>query len=375
MRKKIEIEKPVKEKPCYKKDSFHTLLCRDCKVSNFFLGATRTYSYIAGLPISNSWHYQNPTYGQIVLSRRTSDGDRPQSSFNATPYYTVYGSPSRVDQGCLAYYARYNAVLYGIVITPPDQTKLGRYGKLMQDYYHFVETKKINDFNQRQVKWINGYMFKYLLTPISLSFWIGGCGLPCWECAYSGILCEGGPEGTLLGIILGLDRYWITQHADNQRLWPNTEYYLVDYYGVTIRGPEPKIGWLFYIMFRKEVCSYCHCVLFCFQVQCADPWKVWYQVSTSIITYETGPYGSESIPHRKADKFIEFYNTSKIDISKHKIELDNVANDEVFIRGTMDYHTAKISTDKPAIYTVSKLNYELNKSKDAEVYGGGIGEE
>jgi len=228
----------------------------------YFLGATRTYNYISILknPKSDNdkwkpWHLSNPN---VIDLEQYNVGP---GSFNYTNYITATPWPNRVSQYCLGTYARYNLFKNEFVLVPPDQIKLGRYSKLVQDYHHDFTSTLINEYNSRIVKWRDYGWWPYILTPLSLTFWIGGCGEPCYVCTYADPLanlnknlafgpagapsnsnyrCIGHHEGTLKSVLLSLDRFWLDKARENS-LWPHKDL-LVDYYGTVSRGPEPIIG-------------------------------------------------------------------------------------------------------------------------------------
>lgn len=314
--------------------SQYTSLSRVCpeKINNFFLGSTRTHHYLSS-SFEDGFHHRSPTKAELSAGGAIG-GER----YFGRIFTAEKPSLDGFSQECLGLYARYNLILDVLSISTEDQIALGRYIKQIQDYYHDVTTTLINELTNKIVKWREYGWWPYLLTPLSLSFWLGGCGQPCYKCAYSGGTCDGHHEGTLGGVIAALDSYWGNKISSNE-LWPN-ERFLVDYYGTVMRGPEPMISWLFYLLFRKETCSYCHCILFCFQVQCIDPWFMHYSVVTSVITLN----GRDSIPQSLPGKFIDFYKANKDKLSGQNspIKLSHVANDHVFFEGKVNFHTADI---------------------------------
>jgi hypothetical protein len=350
----------------------------------YFLGATRTYNYISVLknPTSDKdqwkpWHLSSP---EVIDLEQYNVGP---GGFSYTNYITATPWPNKVSQYCLGTYARYNLFKNEFVLVPPDQIKLGRYSKLVQDYYHDFTSTLINEYNSRIVKWRDYGWWPYILTPLSLSFWIGGCGEPCYVCTYadplanlnknlafgpaggpsnSNYTCVGHHEGTLKSVLLSLDRFWLDKAGENS-LWPHKDL-LVDYYGTVSRGPEPIIGWMAYIMFKKATCSYCHCIIFCIIVQCIDPWFTRYSAVTSIITFNAYQNSNfNAIPQNKPGNFIKFAENTLTEISNideyYNIKLDNLAQDEVFVQGVVGYHDAKIYHQNPKVsYTLSKIMSE-----------------
>jgi hypothetical protein len=291
------------------------------------------------------WHWENPKYTDL---EKYSTENPPLFGFlyNISSYIPPAQSnselPIKVDQKCLSTYARYNLLADKIVTTTIDQSLLGRYTKSVKDYYQDILSENINEMTGQVVKWREYGLWPYLLTPLSISFWIGGCGEPCYVCSYKGHFCIGSAERALNLTIYGLDQFWITDKADKGNLWPSDKF-LVDYYGTINRGPEPIIGWLEYIVLKNATCSYCGCILFCILAQCIDPWFIQYSAAASVITFNS----SDGIPQKLPGRFIEYVESLKKqlaedDVEKKPLHWDHFPQERLFIDGKVDYYTAQI---------------------------------
>ena len=323
-----------------------------CQSGTYFIGATRSISYLAskfgsikeeyGVP----WHWQNPKYVDL---EKYSTNNPPLFGFVTNFQNWVYSDftregqrPTSVDQKCLSTYSRYNLVKNDSIVTKPDQTALGRNTKLVKDYYQDILSENINELTGEVVKWREYGWWPYILSPLSISFWIGGCGEPCYVCSYKGHSCIGNGEHALNLVIYALDQYWLTDKAAKNELFPS-EKFLTDYNGTIVRGPEPTIGWQNYLVSKTATCSYCGCIIFCILVACIDPWFMRYSVVSSIFDFNS----SDGIPQRLPGKFIEYTESIKQqlgqdDIEKKSILWDHFAQDRLFIDGEVDYYTAQI---------------------------------
>lgn len=346
-----------------------------CEVLPYFIGATRSVSYLAskfGSQDKNApWHWGSPEFEDL---EKYTNAAPPLFGFLPTAGYgwkfaggQVYPQADRVNQKCLGLYSRYNGLWNEFLLTKQDQITLGRYTKQTKDYYHDMTSTLINEFSFQVVKWRDYGWWPYLLTPLSLSFWLGGCGQPCYVCSYTDTICLGHHEHALNLAIAALDSYWLIDKAQRGILWPNKRL-LVDYYGSIVRGPEPIIGWLFYIMFKQHACSYCSCILFCFLVQCIDPWFIRYAAVASVFTLND----TDGIPQSLPGKFIEYVENTRELLKKDDVEAkdifwDHMAQERLFIDGTMDYYTADIFNENG-----TPSGYLLGSQLDPKDPGGKI---
>lgn len=346
-----------------------------CSSKTYFIGATRSISYLAssfgsireeyGIP----WHWNNPEYSDL---EKYSTTNPPLFGFlNGSISYVPdqqagQNRPTKIDQKCLTAYSRYNLFKDDTITTKPDQVALGRYTKLIKDYYHFIMSEDINELTGQVVKWRDYGWWPYLLTTLSLSFWLGGCGEPCYTCSYKNHYCIGNGELALNLVIYALDQYWLIDKGEKGNLFPSDRF-LIDYYGTIVRGPEPTIGWLYYLTMRSETCSYCGCILFCILPACIDPWFMKYSAVSSVITFN----GSDGIPQRLPGKFIEYVEQVKEqlgenDIQRKPILWDHFAQERLFIDGKADYYNGQIYNlgglnSTPSGYL---LGSQLDKSKN-----------
>jgi hypothetical protein len=320
-----------------------------CALNPYFIGATRTISYLSssfgsireeyGIP----WHWPSPEYPDL---EKYSTDFPPLFGFIGGSFPTAKeGEKPRsksVDQKCLSTYARFNLFKDDIVTTEPDQMLLGRYTRLTKNYYHSFLSENINELTGQVVKWREYGWWPYIMTALSLSFWIGGCGEPCYRCSYKDNYCIGNGEHALNLVIFALDQYWLTDKAEKGNLYPSDKF-LVDYYGTIIRGPEPTIGWTNYLLFRKETCSYCGCIIFCKLAACIDPWFMKYSSVSSVMTLNS----QDGIPQRLPGRFIQYVEYIKEqlkddDIEKKPILWDHFAGERLFIDGKVDYYDGQI---------------------------------
>ena len=333
---------------------------------------------------SRKWHWPNPDYADLSeysLCDPLLFGFLPRSGGSEKGILNSpesFGLPCHVDQKCLGTYSRWNLVDDEFIFSKPDQIALGRYVRKIQEYYHGFSSHLINEITMERVKWRSMSFIQFLAAPFSLAFFLVGCGQPCYKCSSGGHLCLGHGEHALNLAIAALDKYWLTDRANKDMLWPNKRF-LVDYYGTIVRGPEPWIGWFFYIILKEFTCDYCGCIVFCFFVECIGPWFMRYRTISSVITFNQ----SDSIPQALPGKFIEF--VSKVDDALKKtddaetetddaetetddektetsvkiknlpIDYDHFATDHVFIDGKVDFHKADlfIENDKVKAKTLS----------------------
>lgn len=343
-----------------------------CALSSYFIGATRSISYLSSSFGSQTekfgvkWHWPSPTY--IDLEKHSTDSPHLfgfiSDSVESNPLAT------KVDQKCLSTYSRYNLLKNESTITKPDQAALGRNVKLVKDYYHALISETINEQTGEVVKWREAGWWPYLMTPLSLSFWIGGCGEPCYPCSYQGHVCHGNGEHALNLVIYALDQYWLTEKANSNILYPSDKL-LIDYYGTIVRGPEPTIGWQMYLVNRFWNCSYCGCILFCIYSACIDPWFMRYSVVSSIMTFNM----KDGIPQRLPGEFINFIDHinnifGADNLIQREIKWDHLAQERLFIDGKTDYYTARIYIEEEG--DVSSASYLLGAQIPSNKPGGQI---
>ena len=320
-----------------------------CGSGSYFVGATRSISYLSssfGSRENNDilWHWQNPEFSDL---EKYSTKNPPLFGFvdGANFIPSAQGGKSRpeaVDQKCLTTYARYNLLKDDVLTTTPDQSALGRYTKSVKDYYHDILSEDINELTAEVVKWREYSWWPYIMSPLSISFWIGGCGEPCYVCSYKGHFCIGNGELALNLVIYALDQYWLTDKADKGNLWPSNRL-LVDYYGTIVRGPEPTIGWRPYLFSKNASCSYCGCIIFCILAACIDPWFIRYSAVSSVATFNA----ADGIPQRLPGKFIEYLESIQDQLKSDSPETKAIfwghfSQERLFIDGQTDYYTAQI---------------------------------
>lgn len=303
-----------------------------CDVPNFFLGATRTFSYFAEW-FDSGWHQGLPTLDQ---------------------YCNYPSSVETCETPCLdGTYARANMFLFGTQFGMQSDEGGARSDYIKWQYFHELMTANINEATRYIVKWQDDGILFAVLSPISLAFYFN-CGTWCYNCSYADYRCRGNPPGwsQLWNLHQRMDDYWINTNPNGPPYpTPNPTIYPLDYWGVLRRGPEPFIGWKRYVLgkpggagalgFGAGVpdCNYCGCIVFCMYIQCIDPWFLFKYYVAKMFLFNK----NSGLPFLMPNFLLEFEDKNSYEFGENlDIKLDHLADELVFVKGLADMRVGKI---------------------------------
>lgn len=311
-----------------------------CGGSGYFLGSSRTYTYYATW-FKDPWQFPIPPLSFFAdaanVGRKFIPGQWNEGVYNIgwVQNFTPNGGNFKPDNRCIGAYATSNMI------------DIGRHAFAEKPDYICIQknidiiSNQINEISHELVKFRDNGTINSVASPLFLSFWIGGCGSPCYPCAYEGVNC-GYPFSMMYEYTDNMDQYWDINNEDHCPYF-NTGFVL-DYYGRIDRGPEPSIGWFDYVFGDQSTCQYCHCIAFCILKQCIDGWFATRHYHSKIFLFDANggiPYRHSGHIANFASEVNESYTFGKLDI-----KLNHLADEGLFVGGFADHQHGNIELKK-----------------------------
>jgi hypothetical protein len=342
--------------------------CSDCGGGGYFLGSSRTFYYYAKW-FDNFQHSIPPLSFFCDSSNITqgSAGDWRERGAYLNGWYRANSTLpdyAKVNPRCMSSFATMN----------PFWLRTGQQGQAIAEKGDYIALEKymgmvselVSELSGRVVKWRDDGRYAGTLSPLFLSFWIGGCGAPCYPCSWEDVSC-GWPYTMMYSIADNLDNYWDVYNDDHYPYFYTG--FVVDYYGRITRGPEYNLGWGEWVRGMQADCDYCGCISFCILKDCIDGWYGSRMYTSKIMLFDLQA-GIPYVVDTHLKKFGEDVQ-SNYDFGKLDIKLDHLADEGVFVGGYASYQYGHIEMSD-----INSLNNNqirgIFSDRDVALYGNFI---
>lgn len=303
--------------------------------TGYFLGSSRTFTYYASK--FTNWQFGIPELSFFNDAKNVGREFTPNEwienvySIGRIRNFIPTSTNFKPNDRCIGSYATNNLFITGY----------NSFGE-KSDYIHIQKniglvSKDINQYTSQAVKFRDNGIINGILSPLFIGYWLGGCGQPCYPCAYEDVYC-GDVFSMMYEYTDNMDQYWDINNTGHCPYFYTG--FIVDYYGRIDRGPEPNIGWYDYVFGNQSTCSYCHCIIFCILKQCIDGWFATRNYHSKIFLFDQNagiPYLSSGNIANFSKKVNEYYSFGNLNI-----KLNHLADEGIFVGGMADFQYGNI---------------------------------